>query len=95
MDTRIDQCGSKYDGHYTLHSGAQLIQGNTTNVQQTANQCLADLRVTNPRHDKQHSQNTNGGLLQDSYSWILDKSEFRHWRDNEDQRLLWVKGDPG
>ncbi len=35
-----------------------------------------------------------GGLLEDSYRWILNNTKFR-WRDDEHSRLLWIKGDPG
>ncbi|KAF5500023.1 Vegetative incompatibility protein HET-E-1 [Colletotrichum aenigma] len=56
---------------------------------------LADLQVTNPRHDKKRIQVTKGGLLKDSYVWVLKNSNFCKWRDDQDQRLLWVKGDPG
>ncbi|KAK3900845.1 hypothetical protein C8A05DRAFT_16895, partial [Staphylotrichum tortipilum] len=39
---------------------------------------------------------TKGGLLQDSYRWILDNPEFQQWRDNPKSRLLlWIEGDPG
>ncbi|KAH7016522.1 uncharacterized protein B0I36DRAFT_225148, partial [Microdochium trichocladiopsis] len=57
--------------------------------------CIADLRVTNPRHDKRRIESMKGSLLKDSYSWVLGNPDFRQWRDNADQRLLWVKGDPG
>jgi hypothetical protein len=56
--------------------------------------CLQDLRPTDPRHDKIRIENTKGGLLQGAYRWILDNPEFRQWRDDEDS-LLWIKGDPG
>ncbi|KAF7514864.1 hypothetical protein G7054_g14934 [Neopestalotiopsis clavispora] len=57
--------------------------------------CIADLRVTDPRDDKRRIQDIKGGLVQDSYIWVLENPDFCQWRDNEDQRLLWVKGDPG
>ena len=57
--------------------------------------CLADLRTTDPRHDKKRIQDTKGGLLKDSYRWILDNADFQRWRDDEQSRLLWIKGDPG
>ncbi|KAF6803091.1 vegetative incompatibility protein het-e-1, partial [Colletotrichum plurivorum] len=56
---------------------------------------LADLRVTDPRYDKTRIENTKGGLLTDSYVWVLQNPDFCQWRDDQDQRLLWVKGDPG
>jgi hypothetical protein len=58
-------------------------------------QCLKHLRLTNPRDDKARIERTKGGLLQDSYRWVLDHPEFQHWRDHRESRLLWIKGDPG
>ncbi|KAK4641591.1 HNWD NOD-like receptor bm1 [Podospora bellae-mahoneyi] len=57
--------------------------------------CLADLRVTDSRHDKKRIEAAKGGLLRDSYCWILSNVQFQQWRDGDDQRLLWIKGDPG
>nr|CAL30201.1 HNWD3 [Podospora anserina] len=57
--------------------------------------CLSDLRSTDPRHDKKRIEDAKGGLLKDSYRWVLDNPEFQRWRDGDDQRLLWIKGDPG
>ncbi|KAL6823484.1 hypothetical protein V8C40DRAFT_280153 [Trichoderma camerunense] len=47
--------------------------------------CLRDFRI----------ESTKGGLIQDSYRWILNNSEFKTWLHDDDKRLLWVKGDPG
>ncbi|PWI64016.1 hypothetical protein PCL_00450 [Purpureocillium lilacinum] len=57
--------------------------------------CLTDLRVTDPRHDKERIKDTKGGLLESAYNWILDHPDFRRWHDDDQSRLLWVKGDPG
>lgn len=57
--------------------------------------CLRDLYITDPRMDKSRIESTKGGLIQDSYRWILDNSEFKTWLHDGDKRLLWVKGDPG
>lgn len=57
--------------------------------------CLRDLRTTNPQDDKGRIERTNGGLLIDSYRWVLDNEQFRQWQDNQSSRLLWIKGDPG
>ncbi|RYP12681.1 hypothetical protein DL765_007220 [Monosporascus sp. GIB2] len=59
------------------------------------NNCLSGLRSTDPRHDKKRIEQTKGGLLRDSYCWILDHDDFLRWRDDPDSRLLWIKGDPG
>ncbi len=58
-------------------------------------QCLQDLRLTDPRHDKTRIEQTKGGLLQGAYSWVFDNAAFRQWRDSDRSRLLWIKGDPG
>ena len=59
------------------------------------NKCLGDLRSTDPRHDKKRIEDTNSGLLEESYHWILRNSDFQRWRNDEKSRLLWIKGDPG
>ncbi|KJZ70963.1 hypothetical protein HIM_09667 [Hirsutella minnesotensis 3608] len=59
------------------------------------NKCLKLLRPTDPRDDKRRIEQTNGGLLIDSYRWILDHPEFVRWREDNESRLLWIKGDPG
>jgi hypothetical protein len=53
------------------------------------------LRATDPREDKQRIEQTKGGLLKDSYRWILEHSDYQQWRDDTQRPLLWIKGDPG
>ncbi|OGE46720.1 hypothetical protein PENARI_c128G09761 [Penicillium arizonense] len=79
---------------------AGVINGNVTaqfaQSETSLNQaCLRDLRTTNPHDDKDRIKNMNGGLLKDSYCWILDNEEYRHWQNDQSSRLLWIKGDPG
>ncbi|ERF68387.1 hypothetical protein EPUS_06803 [Endocarpon pusillum Z07020] len=59
------------------------------------NKCLADLCSTDPRDDKTRIESTKGGLLQDSYLWILENPGFQQWRNDPQSRLLWIKADPG
>jgi hypothetical protein len=59
------------------------------------NKCLQDLRLTDPRADKKRIEDTKGGLLADSYRWILENPSFQQWHDDEQSPLLWIKGDPG
>jgi hypothetical protein len=59
------------------------------------NNYLRDLRPSNPRDDKTRIEEAKGGLLADSYRWILDNTTFQQWQKDPDSRLLWVKGDPG
>ncbi|KAF2200698.1 NACHT-domain-containing protein, partial [Delitschia confertaspora ATCC 74209] len=58
-------------------------------------ECIKSLRITDPNDDKRRIEDTKGGLLADSYRWILDNNDFRQWQHNEQSRLLWIKGDPG
>ncbi|OCK74462.1 HET-domain-containing protein, partial [Lepidopterella palustris CBS 459.81] len=58
-------------------------------------ECIRNLRLTDPRDDKKRVEETKGGLLEDSYHWILEHSDFQQWRNDQQSRLLWVKGDPG
>ncbi len=58
-------------------------------------QCLKDLRSTDPRDDKKRIEETQGGLLEGAYRWILEHSDFQQWRKDQQSRLLWIKGDPG
>lgn len=57
--------------------------------------CLKDLFVTDPRDDKKRIEEVKGGLLDDSYRWVLENSEYNSWHDDPQSRLLWVKADPG
>jgi hypothetical protein len=57
--------------------------------------CMQDLCISDPRDDKKRIEETKGGLLKDSYRWILENSNFRQWRHAQQNTLLWVKGDPG
>ncbi|KAL5373504.1 hypothetical protein DPSP01_012633 [Paraphaeosphaeria sporulosa] len=57
--------------------------------------CIQDLRQTDPRDDKKRIEDTKGGLLADSYRWVLGNTTFRQWQEDQHSHLLWVKGDPG
>lgn len=58
-------------------------------------ECIQHLRLTDPRDDKKRIEETKGGLLEDSYHWILENSDFQQWRHDQQSRLLWIMGDPG
>ncbi|KAF2022815.1 HET-domain-containing protein, partial [Setomelanomma holmii] len=58
-------------------------------------ECLRDLRPTDPCNDKKRIENTKGGLLEGSYRWVLNNSSFQQWLNNSHSQLLWIKGDPG
>jgi hypothetical protein len=57
-------------------------------------QCLQDLRLTDPRNDEAKIEDRKDHLLKDSFVWILDHRDFINWRDDDETRLLWIKGDP-
>src|SRR5467141_221394 len=57
--------------------------------------CLTDLLLTNPCNEKSRIERTKGGLLSDSFRWILNNSEFQRWRVYKQSQLLWIKGDAG
>ena len=57
--------------------------------------CIRDLRLTDPSDDKKRIEDTKGGLLENSYRWILENPDFQRWKGDPQSRLLWIKGDPG
>ncbi|KAL2801675.1 nucleoside phosphorylase domain-containing protein, partial [Aspergillus granulosus] len=57
--------------------------------------CLRDLLVTDPETERLRIEATKGGLLDDSFRWVLDNAEFQKWHTNSESQLLWIKGDPG
>ena len=60
--------------------------------------CIRDIRYTDPSDDKKRIEDTKGGLLADSYRWVLDNTTFQQWQQWQQEpnnRLLWIKGDPG
>ncbi|KAH6639423.1 WD40-repeat-containing domain protein [Boeremia exigua] len=57
--------------------------------------CLRDLRSTDPGDDKKRIEDAKGGLLTDSYCWVLDNAMFQQWHNDPQSQLLWIKGDPG
>ncbi|KAL1641203.1 hypothetical protein SLS61_010182 [Didymella pomorum] len=59
------------------------------------NKCMEDLRATDPHDDKKRIEQTKGGLLRDSYCWILANEDFQQWRKSLHSQLLWIKAEPG
>ena len=81
-------------GGFQLGMNSGTINATFNNVS-PLRECLNDLRTTDPRHDKTRIEQTKGGLLADSYRWVLDNADFQRWRDDGQSQLLWIKGDPG
>ncbi|KAF2818314.1 HET-domain-containing protein [Ophiobolus disseminans] len=61
----------------------------------TRERCVQDVRHTDPRDDKRRIEDTKGGLLADSYRWVLNNITFQQWQQDPHSPLLWVKGNPG
>ncbi|RMJ16016.1 hypothetical protein CDV36_004297 [Fusarium kuroshium] len=95
----MESSNSNYVGSISAAGSARIqIGNNTTNnyYQDDDKKYLAALCSTDPRHDKSRIEQTNGGLLKESYQWILHNTEFQRWCDpKEDCPLLWIRGDPG
>lgn len=53
------------------------------------------MATIDPRDDKTRIEHTNGGLLYDSYRWILDNTDFQRWCLDPEYRLLWIEGAAG
>ncbi|KAF5524533.1 Vegetative incompatibility protein HET-E-1 [Colletotrichum aenigma] len=94
--------GSQYSnthGTQNNNSGSwNQFNANTINYNaqnQSDSKLLADLRVTDPRDDKRRIERRKGGLLRDSYCWILDHKAFVRWQTDTQSSLLWIRGDPG
>lgn len=86
--------------HMNLDSVSSAIRDQTGKSEQRYNddkdiECIQALRETDPRDDKSRIENAKGGLLRDSYRWILHNDDFLRWHGDPEHQLLWVKGDPG
>lgn len=51
--------------------------------------------MLDPKRATKRIINQKGQLLKTCYEWIISNDYFKRWRDEADQRLLWVKGDAG
>lgn len=56
---------------------------------------MRDLLLVDPETEKIRIEQTKGGLLEGSFRWILKDQDFRRWHDDDQKRLLWIKGDAG
>ncbi|KAL2890558.1 Vegetative incompatibility protein HET-E-1 [Ceratocystis lukuohia] len=57
--------------------------------------CLSDLYITDPSTDKKDIESRKGGLLKESYRWILSHKNFQQFLSESESPILWIKGDPG
>lgn len=83
------------DGSSRVQVGNSYTEVHNYEGRQADDECLRDLRTTDPRIDKTRIENDKGGLVQGSCNWVLEDSNFQQWRQGTNDRLLWVKGDAG
>jgi hypothetical protein len=57
--------------------------------------CVRDLRLIDPGDHKQDIEQKRGGLVENSFRWILEHPDFQKWGNDELNPLLWINGDPG
>lgn len=77
-----------------LEEARKILQA-PVQMEKEDQECIQHLRVTDPRDDKKRIEETKGGLLEDSYRWIFETSDFQQWHNNQQHCVLWIKGDPG
>jgi len=56
---------------------------------------LEDLGESDTDNDMDRIKDDKGSFLQDCFVWILEDDQIKDWQDNNNTRLLWMKGDPG
>ncbi|OAL44839.1 WD40 repeat-like protein [Pyrenochaeta sp. DS3sAY3a] len=82
-------------GRDLLENISAISESFTAQWKEDVRGMLLDLRIEDPRHDKETIEQRKGGLLQEAFVWILDTAEFIEWRDHSQRRLLWIKGGAG
>ena len=71
-----------------------LQQQLSVQMEKEDKECIQHLRLTDPRDDKMRIEETKGGLLEDSYHWILENSDFQQWRNDQQSRLIPARARP-
>ncbi|KKF92142.1 Vegetative incompatibility protein HET-E-1 [Ceratocystis platani] len=74
---------------------SQAQQQEKRHLDDKDNECLRDLYTIDTRTDKKKVQDKKGGLLRDSYKWILEHKDFKKFKNEAESRILWIKGDAG
>ncbi|OTA05103.1 hypothetical protein A9Z42_0057260 [Trichoderma parareesei] len=72
-----------------------LLALQVKDLEQQDRDCLRDLYITNPRNDRKRLLEAKGGLLPDSFKWVMKSATFQQWHREKQTNLLWIKGDPG
>ena len=93
---RRDVRDSHFGPNTFINQGdTHVHQGTQQDADHKFERLLATLRAIDPYYDKERIEDSKGGLLVDSYRWVLDNEDFCRWRNGATSRLLWIKGDPG
>ncbi|KAK5988294.1 Vegetative incompatibility HET-E-1-like protein [Cladobotryum mycophilum] len=71
-----------------------VIPTDERNTSGKLQQCLQQMRVSNPRDVLMHIQNQKGERLENSCEWILKREEFTKWGASSGPRLLRLIGPP-
>jgi hypothetical protein len=87
--------GESTNFYGNIHGDVHFLEKPREAGEPSSQQCLRDLRVTDPREDRARIEGDKDRLLRECYAWILDDTSFQRWRTQDEARLLWIKGDPG
>ena len=83
-----------FNQHQTIRSiDIKLSEAQARAMAGETRKYLRALQAQDPRLDKKRIEDSKGGLLKDSFLWVLQTREFNVWHD--DGCLLWIRGDPG
>lgn len=93
-DQQANNTEAATDQDKVIRARSKLFQSTRQDLLDLERIYLRRFRVSDPQQDKAQIEAIKGGLLEKSYSWILDHPNFQQWRDKQN-RMLWIKGGPG
>jgi hypothetical protein len=84
-----------YHSQEILSLVKELVRYQATKLDEQDNQLIRAISRVNPLNVKMAIEDAKGGLFRDSFVWILRNEHFCKWRNHDEDRLLWIRGDPG
>lgn len=93
-NAKLDDLAAAVEKQTTAYH-EQQAQKKAADELKKRNRLKKDLFASDSADDKKRIEETEGGLLDEAYAWILQSTEFLAWKDNPDYRLLWINGDAG
>ena len=90
----IPVAGQQGDIDQDLSNIIQTVEASVS-LDQNDQECLRDIRISDPRRDKDRIEESKDQLLEGSCAWVLEDPAFLHWWTRGDSQLLWIHGDPG